>query len=136
VLRVSKWPEPANIVHYPSCIWHEPFCYSRRHRPTPKNTLRGIPGCAVGPKTPTPSATICLPPKPQRVRSIMNLVFWLLHLSEGLSKYNIHCTACVNQNIVDQKSFDNTRDNHSVIVRVILELKILLGEGNRVVRPS
>jgi hypothetical protein len=53
VLRVSKRPEPANIVHCPSCIWHEPFCYSRRHRPTPKNTLRGIPGCAVGPKTPT-----------------------------------------------------------------------------------
>jgi hypothetical protein len=37
---------------------------------------------------------------------------------------------------VDQKSFDNTRDNHSVIVRVILELKILLGEGNQDLRPS
>jgi hypothetical protein len=53
VLRVSKQPEPVNIVHCPSCIWHEPFCYSRQHRPTPKNTLRGNPGCAVGPKTPT-----------------------------------------------------------------------------------
>jgi hypothetical protein len=59
-----------------------------------------------------------------------------LHLSEGLSKYNIRCTACVNQNIVDQKSFDNTRDNHSIIVRVIVELKILLGEGNQDMRPS
>jgi hypothetical protein len=56
VLRISKRPEPVNIVHCPSCIWHEPFCYSRRHRPTPKNTLRGIPGCAVGPKTPTTRA--------------------------------------------------------------------------------
>jgi hypothetical protein len=56
VLRVSKRPEPANIVHCPSCIWHEPFCYSRRYRPTPKNTLRGIPGCVVGPKTPTDCA--------------------------------------------------------------------------------
>jgi hypothetical protein len=37
---------------------------------------------------------------------------------------------------VDQKSFDNTRDNHGIIVWVILELKILLGEGNRDVRPS
>jgi hypothetical protein len=37
---------------------------------------------------------------------------------------------------VDQKSFDNTRNNHSIIVRVILELKILLGEGNRDVGPS
>jgi hypothetical protein len=55
VLRISKRPEPVNIVHYPSCSWHEPFCYSRRHRPTPKNTLRGNPGCAVGPKTPTVS---------------------------------------------------------------------------------
>jgi hypothetical protein len=53
VLRISKRPEPVNIVHCPSCIWHEPFCYSRRHRPTPKKTLRGNPGCAVGPKTPT-----------------------------------------------------------------------------------
>jgi hypothetical protein len=53
VLRISKRPEPVNIVHCPSCNWHEPFCYSRRHRPTPKNTLRGNPGCAVGLKTPT-----------------------------------------------------------------------------------
>jgi hypothetical protein len=53
VLCISKRPEPVNIAHCPSCIWHEPFCYSRRHRPTPKNTLRGNPGCAVGPKTPT-----------------------------------------------------------------------------------
>jgi hypothetical protein len=53
VLRISKRPEPVNIVHCPSCNWHEPFCYSHRHRPTPKNTLRGNPGCAVGPKTPT-----------------------------------------------------------------------------------
>jgi hypothetical protein len=53
VLHISKRLEPANIVHCPPCIWHEPFCYSRRHRPTPKNTSRGNPGCAVGPKTPT-----------------------------------------------------------------------------------
>ena len=53
VLRTSKRPEPANLVHCPSCDRHEPFCYSRQHRPTPKNTLRGNPGCAVGPKTPT-----------------------------------------------------------------------------------
>jgi hypothetical protein len=51
VLRTSKRPEPANLVHCPSCDRHEPFCYSRRHRPTPKSTLRGNPGCAVGPKT-------------------------------------------------------------------------------------
>jgi hypothetical protein len=53
VLRISKRPEPVNLVHCPSCDRHEPFCYNRRHRPTPKNTLRGNPGCAVGPKTPT-----------------------------------------------------------------------------------
>jgi hypothetical protein len=56
VLRTSKRPEPANLVHCPPCDRHEPFCYSRRHRPTPKNTLRGNPGCAVGPKTPTASS--------------------------------------------------------------------------------
>src|SRR5688572_29913936 len=59
---------------------------------------------------------------------IKNFIFGLLHLSEGLSKYDISCTACINQNIVDQKSFDNTRDNHSIVVWVILELKVLLGE--------
>jgi hypothetical protein len=53
VLRISKRPEPANLVHCLSCDRHEPFCYSRRHHPAPKNTLRGNPGCAVGPKTPT-----------------------------------------------------------------------------------
>jgi hypothetical protein len=53
VLRISKRPEQVNTIHCPSCIWHEPFCYSRRHRSTPKNTSRGNPGCAVGPKTPT-----------------------------------------------------------------------------------
>jgi hypothetical protein len=56
----------------------------------------------------------------KRVCSIMNLVFWLLHLSEGLRKYDIRCTACINQNIVDQKSLDDTRYDHSIIVRVSL----------------
>jgi hypothetical protein len=72
----------------------------------------------------------------KRVCSIMNLILWLLHLSEGLSKYNVCCTACVDQNIVNQKSFDDTLNNHSIIVRVILELKVLLGEGNWDVGPS
>jgi hypothetical protein len=53
VLRISKRPKPVNTVHCSSCIRHEPFSYSRRQCPTPKNTLRGNPGCAVRPKTPT-----------------------------------------------------------------------------------
>jgi hypothetical protein len=36
---------------------------------------------------------------------------------------------------VDQKSFDDARNDHSIIVRVILELKVLLGEGNWDVGP-
>ena len=71
----------------------------------------------------------------KRVCSIMNLVLWLLHLSEGLSKYNVSCTACINQNIVDQKSLDDTRYDHSIIMRIILELKVLLGEGDWDVGP-
>jgi hypothetical protein len=66
----------------------------------------------------------------------MDLIFGLLHLSEGLSKYDIRCTAYVNQNIMDQKSFDDTRNDHSIIVRLILELKVLLREGNWDVGPS
>jgi hypothetical protein len=56
-------------------------------------------------------------------------------MSKGLSKYDIRCTACINQNIVDQKSLDDTRYDHSIIVRVILELKVLLGEGDWDVGP-
>src|SRR5688572_7394136 len=66
--------------------------------------------------------------------SIMNLIFWLLHLSEGFSKYDVSCTACIDQDIVNQKSFDNTRDNHGIVVWVIFELKVLLRECNRNVR--
>jgi hypothetical protein len=65
----------------------------------------------------------------------VNLVFWLLHLSEGLSKYDIRYTACINQNIMNQKSLDDTRYDHSIIVRIIFELKILLGEGDWDVIP-
>jgi hypothetical protein len=50
VLRISKRPEPVNLVHCSSCDRHEPFCYSRRHRPTPKNTLRATPGVRSDPK--------------------------------------------------------------------------------------
>jgi hypothetical protein len=65
----------------------------------------------------------------------MNVIFWLLHLSEGLSKYDIRCTTCINQNIMDEKTLDDTRYDHSIIVGVILELKILLGEGDWDVGP-
>jgi hypothetical protein len=65
----------------------------------------------------------------------MNLILWFLHLSEGFSKYDIRYTACINQNIMDQKSLNDTRYDHSIIMRVIFELKVLLGEGDWDVRP-
>ena len=65
----------------------------------------------------------------------MNLVLWFLHLPESLCKYNIRCTACVDQNNVNQETFDDTRYDHSIIVRVIFELKVLLGEGDWDVGP-
>ena len=58
-----------------------------------------------------------------------------LHLSESLCKYDVCCTACVNQNIMDHKSLDDTRYNHDIIVRIVFKLKILLGEGDWDVRP-
>jgi predicted nucleic acid-binding Zn ribbon protein len=60
----------------------------------------------------------------------MDLVLWFLHLPKSLCKYNVRCTACVNQNIVNQKSLDDTRYNHSIVVRIVFELKILLREGD------
>jgi hypothetical protein len=56
-------------------------------------------------------------------------------MSKGLSKYDIHCTACVNQKIMDQKSLDDTRYDHSIIMRVIFKLKVLMGEGDWNVGP-
>jgi hypothetical protein len=55
-------------------------------------------------------------------------------LLESLCKNDIRCTACVHQDIVDQKSLDDTRYDHYIIVRIILELKVLLREGNWDVR--
>jgi hypothetical protein len=49
----------------------------------------------------------------------MNLVLWFLHLPESLCKYNVCYIACVNQNIVDQKSVDDTRYDHSIIARIV-----------------
>jgi hypothetical protein len=71
----------------------------------------------------------------KRMCSIMNLILWFLHLSEGLSKYHIRCTACINQNITDHKSLNGTRYDHDIIVKVIFELKVLLGEGDWDVGP-
>jgi hypothetical protein len=65
----------------------------------------------------------------------MNLVFWFLHLFESLCKDNVCCTARVNQNIVDQKSLDDTRYDYGIIMRIVFKLKVLLGEGDWDVRP-
>jgi hypothetical protein len=56
----------------------------------------------------------------------MYLVIRLLHLSESLHENDIRYTACVYQDIVNQKSLDDTRYNHCIVVGIILELKILL----------
>jgi hypothetical protein len=48
---------------------------------------------------------------------------------------DVRCAASVNQNIVDQKSLDDIRYNHGIIVRIIFKLKVFLGEGNWDVRP-
>ena len=61
----------------------------------------------------------------------MELIFRLLHLPESLGKYDVCITAYVNQNIVDYETFDYTRDNHVIFVRVIFKTKIVLREGNR-----
>jgi predicted nucleic acid-binding Zn ribbon protein len=65
----------------------------------------------------------------------MYLVFWFLHLSESLCKNDVRCTVCVNQNIMDQESLDDTRYNHGIIVRIVFKVKIFLGEGDWDVRP-
>jgi hypothetical protein len=71
----------------------------------------------------------------KRVCCIMYLALWLLHLPESLCKDDIRCTAYVHQDIVDQESLNDTRYDHFIVVRIILELKVFLREGNWNVRP-
>jgi hypothetical protein len=62
----------------------------------------------------------------KRVCCIMYLVIWLLHLPESLCKDDICCTACVHQDIMDQKSLDDTRYDLCIVMRIILKLKVFL----------
>jgi hypothetical protein len=71
----------------------------------------------------------------QRMCCIMYLVLLLLHLSKSLCKDNIRCTACIHQDIMDQKSFYDIGYNHGIIVGIILELKVLLRESDWHMRP-
>jgi hypothetical protein len=71
----------------------------------------------------------------QGVCCIMYLVILLLHLPKGFCEYDICCTACVHMDIVNQKPFDNTRYDHSIIMWVVLELKVFLGECDWYMRP-
>ena len=66
---------------------------------------------------------------------IMYLVIWLLHLHESLCENDIRCTACVHQDIVDQKSLDDIRYDHCIVVSIIFKLKVFLREGDWNMRP-
>jgi hypothetical protein len=61
---------------------------------------------------------------------VMYIVILLLHLPESFCKDDVCCTACVYKDIVNQEPPDDTRYNHCIIVRIILELKVFLGEGD------
>jgi hypothetical protein len=65
----------------------------------------------------------------------MYLVIRLLHLLESLHENDVRCIACDHQDIMDQKSLDDTRYDHCIVVRIILKLKVFLREGNWYVRP-
>jgi hypothetical protein len=64
-----------------------------------------------------------------------NLIFELLYLLEGLGKYDACCIACVDQDIVHYKAFDDISDNNGIPMWIILEMKIILRKGNRGMRP-
>jgi hypothetical protein len=66
---------------------------------------------------------------------IMYLVSWLLHLPKSLCEDDICRTARVHYDIVDQKSVDDTIYDHCIVVGIIHELKVFLGEGDWYVRP-
>jgi hypothetical protein len=71
----------------------------------------------------------------QGVCCIMYLVILLLHLPEGFCEDDICCTTCVYEDIMNQKPFDNTRYDHCIIMGVVLDLKVFLGECDWYMRP-
>jgi hypothetical protein len=71
----------------------------------------------------------------QGVCCIMYLIILLLHLPESFCKDDVCCTACVYKDVVNQKPLDDIRYNHCIIVMIILELKVFLGEGDWYMRP-
>jgi hypothetical protein len=62
----------------------------------------------------------------QRMCCSMYFVLLFLHLPESLCKDDVCCNAYFHQNIVDQKSFYDARYDLGIIVRIVLELKVLL----------
>jgi hypothetical protein len=66
---------------------------------------------------------------------IMYLIILLLHLPKSFWKDDVCCTACVYKDVVNQKPLDDTRYNNFIIVRIILEHKVFLGEGDWYMRP-
>jgi hypothetical protein len=65
-----------------------------------------------------------------RMCCIMYIIILLLHLPESFCKDNICRTTCVYKDVVYQKPLNDTRYNHCIIMRIILELKVLSGEGD------
>jgi hypothetical protein len=65
----------------------------------------------------------------------MYLVILLMQLPKSFYKDGICCTAYVHKDVVNQKHLDDTKYNHCIIVRIILELKVFLGEGDWYMRP-
>jgi hypothetical protein len=71
----------------------------------------------------------------QGVCCIMYLIILLLYLPESFCKDDIYCTTCVYKDVVHQEPLDDTRYDHCIIMRVVLELKVFMGEGDWYVRP-
>jgi hypothetical protein len=65
----------------------------------------------------------------------MYIIILLLYLPERFCKDDVCCATCVYKDIVYQESLDDTRYDHCIIMRIVLELKVLLGEGDWYVCP-
>jgi hypothetical protein len=61
---------------------------------------------------------------------IVYLIILLLHLPELFCKDDICCATYVYKDVVYQETLDDARYDHCIIMRVVLELKVLLGEGD------
>lgn len=62
------------------------------------------------------------------VNWLLNFIFRFLYLPKGFCEDDVYYTAYVDHDIMDHEALYDTRDHHSIFLRVIFKLEVLLRE--------